>query len=253
MKHRIFILFLITTVLTACSNEESISDIQTINKALNRQTTGDSANDLLSDTTFKSLVIELVYVEDFEPTQTTINNFVAFLNNRTYKPNGITVEKRSITSPGQDVYTIEEIADIEREQRVKYNSNNQIAIWAFFVDGKSDKDNDTDVVLGTAYWNTSFVIYQETVQELSNSPFEPARETLETSVITHELGHILGLTNLGSTMQTAHEDEEHPKHCNEPSCLMNWTTESGIGITNRNTIPQLDSQCLADLRANGGK
>lgn len=244
---------MIITFLSACNSDESIDDNPLVNKVLNRQSTGDSANDLLSDTTFKSLVIELVYVDGFEPTQTTINNFVAFLNERTYKPSGITVEKRAVLSPGQDVYTLEDIADIEREKREIYNSNNQIAIWAFFIDGKSDKDDENDVVLGTAYWNTSFVIYQETVQNLSNSPFEPARETLETSVITHEFGHILGLTNLGSTMQSPHEDEDHPKHCDEPSCLMYWTTESGIRITNRNTIPQLDSQCLADLRANGGK
>lgn len=251
MKYKIFIFFIIITFLSACSKDESISDNDNlaVNKVLNRQSTGSSANDLLSDNTFKSMVIELAYVEGFEPNQTTINNFVAILNERTYKPNGITVEKRVILSPSQDEYTIEDIANIEREQRTKFNTNNQIAVWAVFIDGQSDKNSESNVILGTAYWNTSFVIYQETVQELSNSFFEPKRETLEILVITHELG----LTNLRSPMQTEHEDEEHSKHCDVLSCLMYWTAESGIGLSNKNSIHQLDTQCLADLKANGGK
>ena len=34
------------------------------------------------------------------------------------------------------------------------------------------------VVLGTAYRNTSFVIYEQTVQGLSDSPFEPNRSCI---------------------------------------------------------------------------
>jgi hypothetical protein len=43
----------------------------------------------------------------------------------------------------------------------------------FFADGKSSKDTDTSVILGTAYRNTSFVIYEQTVHGLSDSAFEP--------------------------------------------------------------------------------
>ena len=65
-----------------------------------------------------------------------------------------------------------------------------------FIDGASDKNSGNEVVLGSAYWNTSFVIYQKTVQSLSDSPAEPNRALLESIVINHELGHLLGLTNL---------------------------------------------------------
>ena len=57
-------------------------------------------------------------------------------------------------------------------------------------------------------------------------------------------------------MQENHEDTEHPKHCNDEDCLMYWAAETGAGITNManmNSAPVLDSQCLADLKANGGK
>lgn len=253
MIKRIAVVLCLGLLFNACSNDDTSNSDTPVNKVLNRQETGSSANNLLSDDSFTSMIIELVYVEGFEPSQTAIDNFALFATSRTFKPDGISIEKRAIPSPGKDSYTIEDIANIEREQRQYYNTSDEIAVWVLFIDGKSDRDEGSQVVLGTAYWNTSFVIYQENVQKLSNSPFEPRRSILESTVITHEFAHILGLTDLGSPMQTDHEDEEHPKHCDVPSCLMYWESEITIGPFNRNEIPVLDAQCLADLKANGGK
>lgn len=256
MKNLLKIVFIIL-VLAACSKDDvSQTKDETVNKFENKKTTGSSSNDLLSDVTFKSMVIELVYVEGFKPSQTAINNLVAFLNTRTYKPNGITVEARAIVSSGKSTYTNEDIIAIEDTNRTKYNTNNQIAVWAFFADGASANNTNSGTVLGTAYRNTSFVIYEATIQDLSNSAFEPNRAVLETTVITHEFGHILGLTNLGTNMIDNHEDKEHAKHCNVESCLMYWAAESGSGLSNlvgSNSAPQLDAKCIADLQANGGK
>lgn len=226
------------------------------NTQSNKLSVGASANDLLSDTTFSSLVVEVVYVEGFEPSQTAISNFVSFLENRTFKPNGITVQKRAIASPGLTPYTNQEIAAIEDSNRLLYNNDSQIAVWAFFADGSSANNTDSGVVLGTAYRNTSFVIYQETIQQLTSGTITNTTPILESTVITHEFGHILGLTNLGTPLQTNHEDLEHPKHCNIESCLMYWKAESGNGVMSMisgGSIPQLDAQCIADLQANGGK
>ncbi|MFV7235683.1 MULTISPECIES: membrane metalloprotease [Flavobacterium] len=243
-------------LLVSCSKDDAIDNSETINPVTNKQTTGSSSNDLLSDKKFTSMVIEVVYVVGFEPSATAINNFVSFLDTRTYKPNGISIVKRAIPSPGKATFTDQEIVAIEDANRTKYNTSNQIAVWVFFSDGKSSSDTSTSVILGTAYRNTSLVIYEQTVQGLSDSPFEPNRSLLETTVITHELGHILGLTNLGTALQSNHEDTTHPKHCNVESCLMYWSSETGKGIENMvsgGSAPQLDAQCIADLRANGGK
>lgn len=258
MKAQLLISILLFFVVLGCSKDDAINNDNNegINTSINRQPVGNSANDLLSDFRYNSLIVEIVYVEGFEPTATTLSNFESFLQSRLHKPNGINIEKRAIASPGKDVYTIEEIANIEREQRQNYNTNDQMAVWVFFTDGKSNQDSNNSRVLGSAYWNTSFVIYQETIHDLTNSPFEPNRSLVETTVINHEFGHILGLTNLGSPMQVNHEDEDHPKHCDVDSCLMYWSAELSVGmdtLMGMSSAPQLDAQCIADLRANGGK
>ena len=203
MKKIIAVLTIGLFLIVSCSKEDDPLEIpETVNPITNKQATGSSSNDLLSDRKFKSMIVEVVYVTGFEPSAASINNLVTFLGARTYKPTGITVIKKAIASPGKATFTVQEIATIEDSNRTKYNTSNQIAVWAFFVDGKSVIDTSTSVVLGTAYRNTSVVIYEQTLHSLSDSPFEPNRSLLETTVITHELGHILGLTNLGAAMQS---------------------------------------------------
>ncbi|AOW10048.1 zinc metalloprotease [Flavobacterium gilvum] len=257
MKGRIVILILFFALIISCSKDDE--DGMTIGGnpvANNQKALGTSSHDLLSDDTFKSIVIEVAYVQGYEPSAAAINHFVAFLNERVNKPLGIDVVKRPIASPGKTTFTNEDIVAIENANRTKYNTSDQIAVWAFFVDGDSSSNSGNSYVLGVSYRNTSFVIFEKTIQGLSNSPFEPNRSLLETTVIEHEFGHILGLTNLGAKMQSNHEDTAHPKHCNVESCLMYWLSESGNSFGNMvsgGTVPKLDAQCIADLRANGGK
>lgn len=251
MKKLIAVVTLAFLVLISCSKDSTEEDANGVVKANNKRALGTSANDLLSENKFDSMLIEVVYVEGFEPSTTAINNLVSFLNNRVNKSAGITVEKRAIPSPGNESYSIAQIIDIEDDNRIHYNGGSQIAVWAFFADAKSSTDTNTSVVLGTAYRNTSFVIYENTIQKMSNSAFKPSRTVLESTVITHEFGHILGLTNIGTPLKSDHEDPDHKRHCKVTSCLMYWESESGNVLGG--VVPQLDAQCIADLRANGGK
>ena len=251
-----YFLLIFLIFISSCSKEDSNNRLDGIDKSGNLQPTGSSSNDILSDVNYTSLLVELVYVEGFEPTQTAVNDFISFLEERTFKPGGITVEARSIPSPGLSPYSIQEIADIETVNRTKYNTDDQITIWAFFADGEANGNSDTELTLGTAYRNTSFVIYVASIEDITGGTFQPSQSVLESTVIQHEFGHILGLTNLGAALQSDHEDPENPKHCDVETCLMYFAAETGAGAMNMvsgGTIPQLDTQCLADLQANGGK
>ncbi|WP_335973180.1 membrane metalloprotease [Gaetbulibacter jejuensis] len=253
----IFIYALIIAFFTACSNDtNSNSGNNQPSIVSNALATGASANHILSNNQFKSMVIELTYIDGYAPSTTTINNLQSFLENRVNKPNGITIEQHQIVPPGNSNYTIDDIVAIENTHRINFNTNDKIAIWILFLDGEAASNTESSLTLGTAYLNTSFVVYENTIHDLSNSAFEPNRSDLETTVVLHEFGHLLGLTNLGTQMQNNHEDIDHPKHCNEENCLMYYAAETGSGVMNMvsgGTIPQLDTQCIADLQANGGK
>ncbi|WP_366183541.1 membrane metalloprotease [Flavobacterium ovatum] len=258
MKKATVLLLSSLFLLLSCSKEDDTSKLspEGFPKSSNQKNTGTSANDMLANNAFKSMVIEVAYVQGFEPSTTAINNFVAFLNERINKPDGIRVVKRVIASTGKTSFTDQEIIDIEVENRTLYNTDSEIAVWAYFADGESSKNTTESVVLGTAYRNTSFVIFQKTVQRLSGSFNQPNRSTYEATVIEHEFGHILGLTNLGTTLQSNHEDTTNEKHCITESCLMYWSTGTGGGISSMisgGSVPKLDTACLADLKANGGK
>jgi len=262
MKYNIVRVILVCSILFSCASEEAEQIIDpttgdTMNVATNRQKTGSSANDLLSANTFDKMIVEIAFIEGFRPRQEALDNFKNFIEERTFKTAGVTFIEKEISATGKSEYTIEEVADIEKEFRTQYNSSSTIAVWVLFINGNSSKDSNQGSILGSAYWNTSFVIYEETIQGLSNSAFEPERSLLESAVMHHEFGHILGLTNIGTDLQSDHEDvPDHAGHCVVESCLMYFAAETSQGIDNMITggeVPKLDAQCLADLKANGGR
>ena len=262
MKYNIVRVILVCSILFSCASEEAEQIIDpttgdTMNVATNRQKTGSSANDLLSANTFDKMIVEIAFIEGFRPRQEALDNFKNFIEERTFKTAGVTFIEKEILATGKTEYTLDEVVTIEKENRTKYNANSTIAVWVLFINGNSSRDSNQGSILGSAYWNTSFVIYEETIQGLSNSAFEPERSLLESAVMHHEFGHILGLTNIGTDLQSDHEDvPDHPGHCIVDSCLMYFAAETSQGIDSMisgGQVPKLDAQCLADLEANGGR
>lgn len=240
---------------TSIIEDENGNPIE-VDTSVNKKNVGDSANDLLSSSSFEKLVVEIMYVGELAPTTTTLDNFKGFLEARLNKPQGIDIVLRQIDNEGQDIYSIQDIRNIEDTNRSKFNEQGSIAVSGIFIDGEYDQNTDNGSVLGVAYRNTSFVIFEQTIREFSNQPLAPSLTTLESVVVNHEVGHLFGLINAGTTMQTDHQDIEHGRHCTDENCLMFWTAETGEGLLNMLTggsIPSLDTLCISDLRANGGK
>lgn len=255
MKYIKFLLFF--TLLAAnlsCSNDKNSSDENGINTSGNKKDTGSSARGFLASDTYQSLVIEVSYVEGFRPNAQTLINLKQFLETLLNKPNGISVVEKQIPFPSKTVFSLDDIVEIEDTNRTRYNDSGILAVHLLYINGNFESDTSSSKTLGTAYFNTSAVIYEKNIQELSDEINEPNRIDLETTVLLHEFGHLLGLVDLGSPMQNNHLDTDHDKHCNNESCLMFWKVEnSGVLQMMSSNIPQLDANCLLDLKANGGK
>ena len=99
------------------------------------------------------------------------------------------------------------------------------------------------------------VLFGKKIHDNSGGLGQASRTKLEATVLEHEFGHILGLVDIGTPMQTNHKDAAHGNHCNNTNCLMYYTSETTdiLGFLITGNIPSFDANCIADMHANGGK
>lgn len=248
-----YFLFLSLLLFSGACSESSGPDNENPGQNFSHtQSTGASASDFLSDDNFTSLSIEIDFVEGFQPSQAALNNLEAFLKQRLNKPGVVSVSlDDAISSPQNSSFTTDEIYELEQDHRDTYSEGNTIAAYFIILDGAYEIEN----VLGVAYLNTSMALFEEVIRDNTGGLGQPSASTVEASVLMHEFGHILGLVNIGTGAVQAHEDAENEAHCNVESCLMYWAIQTTdlMGNLTGGDIPELDSQCIQDLQANGGK
>jgi hypothetical protein len=247
------LLFLVILLLTTTgcvkviAGEEENIDV----KALHNQRFGRSAHDLLSDVRYTSLRIEVQYMHGFAPDQQALNNLQVFMERYLNKPEGIFIETKEIEPVADSILRREDVIEIERKSRTVYSRKKELGLFLIYTNGSYSNPK----ILGLAYQNTSAVILGKPILEHSGRIGQPDRTKLETTVLLHEVGHLLGLINKGSDMISDHQDDNHESHCSNKNCLMYYSigTEDRFGYLVKGSIPQLDDHCEADLKANGGK
>ncbi len=242
------------TFIYSCTTDSTDSPAD--KRAPNLKVTGSSGSDLLSDMEYTSMNIEIVYAEGFRPTSEAVSRFQSFLEARTYKPDGINITLRSVESSNSSPFDEEDIKAVERDTRTVYNVGDEIAVWIYFADGEKDEEKDNTITLGSAFRNTSIIIYGKTIRDFSNRPGAPSRATIEAATLNHEFGHLFGLVNLGTAPVSAHEDSENKGHCAIEGCLMRASIEFGSGVIDLDEgsgIPSLEDACIEDLQSIGGK
>jgi len=235
----VYLLLLFTLSFTACQKED-------VSGKSDYKTLGTSAHNLLVALPYSLLKIEIQYMPGVAPDSASVNNLVNFLQKFLNKPDGIQVSEEEIASSGKSVLSIKEIVNIEKKNRKSFTENNTIAVHILITDGSYDSSK----IFATSYWNTSMCVFGETVKEQSGALGQVSRSQLLSTLFEHEFGHLLGLVNQGSPMQTDHKDPNNGAHCNNHNCLMYFSVESTGTLFN---IPSLDANCIADLKANGGK
>ncbi|PIB29024.1 hypothetical protein BFP77_07420 [Maribacter sp. 4U21] len=275
----------------SCSqnSDDSPEPEQEIDKTANLQGTGDSANDILSNASFDKIKIEIAHVTGFRPTAAAMTEFTDFLRQHTFKED-IEVIFTQLDSPEEDSLTLQEIAELEGENRTVYNSGRTLGIYIYFADAPSvgDEEDGGRVTLGAVYRNTSMIIHEVTVRRLAAQSSFISNADVESATLNHEFGHLFGLVNLGTRAINDHEDPDALNHCNVPGCLMRAELQfggssgksnllastssyedgvkagcilSGQSVLNllqsnsgkSSAAPGLDAECILDIQANGGR
>ena len=262
------ILFLSFLLVLGCKTDDSDSGTQSNDpKAENQKQLGTSAEDLLTAILYENLTIELTYSEGFRPQQQSLNNLRSFLETRLNKPGGIVFVENVIEPQTGAPYDSNEIRSIENNNRSLFTIDDTIRMYVYFANGASVNDEGDRVTLGTAYLNTSIVVYEKTIQDVAATNLNFNLVDLETTTLEHEFGHILGLVNIQNddihnSTNTVHEDPNSNRHCVIENCLMYFQTSTTTiplmktffrGMQNQKAVPNLDPLCIADLQAKGGK
>lgn len=227
------------------SNQDSLPTA--VDKTANLLGTGDSAGDILSNDPYDNILIEIAYVTGFRPTALTMTHFTDYLKRHTFKET-VEIVYNELPSPTEDELTLREIADLEKNNRTKYNSGSTLAIYIYFADAPAEGD-DLDgglVTLGAVYRNTSMIIHEVTIRKLAARSLTISTTDVETTTLNHEFGHLFGLVNLGSDMVNEHESQsensdgvfEGDNHCNILGCLMRSELQFGgtVGKTRQSSL-----------------
>ena len=218
--------------------------------SLHNSPPGESASDLLSSATYTTLKIEIQYLPGYAPDEAAINHLTNMLGGILNKSE-ITVSMKEILVSYGPTFSTNDLLAIERTNRTAFTHGSEMAVYVLYTNGNSTDPN----TLGVAYRNTSVAVFGKKIHDNSGALGQPSRTKLEATVLEHEMGHLVGLVNLGSPMQTSHEDASHSKHCNNSNCLMYYAAETSdiLGFLITGNIPTLDADCRTDIKANGGK
>ena len=257
-KLNLFVLLMaISITFYSCDRnlEEDLTKTSAKDVRAAKRPIGTSAREILTDTEFTSIELEIQYVVGFEPHGELINDIKLFLEELIHKPGGVEIYTSAIAPINQESYTLREIRDIEDANRNTYNVGKKLGMYILFLDGYSSDDTNANFTFALVHRNTSVAMFAKRMRERSGGLNEPSRALLEKTVTRHELGHLMGLVNVGSGMVHNHEDERNPGHCDNTECLMYWAVESRgvLNMLDGKKMPVLDENCRKDLKANGGK
>jgi predicted Zn-dependent protease with MMP-like domain len=236
MRLNTIIIYLFVGVFLMSCSSDSDNDNGNVDpnnpKAGNQLPLGSSANDLLSDQNFSNLAIEIAVDDNVSVSNSALIDLEEFLEARTFKTN---------------------ITITQRNNRTLYNTEDTIAVFILYLSGQSENDEGNSVTLGTAYRNTSLVLYKETIDNAGQPLNTPSVSEIESATLQHEFAHLFGLVDIGTEAQTPHVDPDSQGHCNVEDCLMIASIEFASGMIGMNSVPSLDPQCINDLQANGGR
>ncbi|HTM43574.1 MAG TPA: hypothetical protein VL137_01390 [Polyangiaceae bacterium] len=179
------------------------------------------------------------------------------------KPGGIeVVDDQILPTRGADfAWQDSDLADVA----MQYNGDpdaETLSIHVVYVDGHYATDTGSSKTLGISWGNLQVVIFKQTIEDgcgglgLIGPLREQGCEESEFGVLTHEVGHVLGLVDNGLMMVDDHKDPMHPAHDVSTACIMYWAYE-GPGffdviktkILNQSQPLTFCQHCLDDINA----
>lgn len=199
----------------------------------------------LNDDRYDELIIEYSYVQGFPPSDFARETLLSTIEEICHKDSVVETKNEMIPQrPGRNRYDRDGVEDMLEEYRGNERGEGTMVLYVLYLDGEwSDKPN----VLGLSFGGQNIVIFKHTIITVTQRSPNLDVEVVESSVLVHEFGHILGLVGIG--YDSEHEDKEHKHHCDESqgSCVMSYTVEIRVGEDSEPPPLEFCTLCMDDL------
>lgn len=180
---------------------------------------GSFAAELLAPDRSQRLVLELHAVDGATPSQPVLDHLTTLLGEVSGKP--VLVASAGVPPAEERAWTGPELAALADSGTVYFQGGGDAVLRLLLVHGTLEGD---DSVLGVALRGDVAAIFVDRIEAASG--LLGSSERVARSVITHEIGHLLGLVDLH--LSTGRGDPEHPGHSSNPASVMYWAVESDL-------------------------
>lgn len=206
---------------------------------------GSFAPALLSPSGSSAIDVEVRSQSGAEPGQESIDHLASVLRTVSHKPVG-TNGGATVAGGGHD-WSADELRALVPSAPSPAGGRAQLTL--LFVHGTLGGDKG---VLGVAIRGDLAAIFIDRVNA-SATPLVGS-SGIETAVVTHEVGHLLGLVDL--YLHTGRQDPDHPGHSTDTHSVMYWAVESDLvaDLLQGGPPREFDDADTADLATirNGG-
>ena len=184
------------------------------------------------------VLVEVRVQSGADPQKASLDHLVGVLQSVTGKT--VTVAQGSPIGGGGKSWSADELRATGGDGAAQ--GGGRSVIHLLFVHGDFGGDSG---VLGVAVRGDTAAVFVDQVNGAS-TPLVGS-SGIETAVVTHEVGHLMGLVDL--YLETGRQDPDHPGHSTNPNSVMYWAVESNLvaDLLQGGPPKDFDAEDLADL------
>jgi hypothetical protein len=204
---------------------------------------GQLAPDVLRPDRSTAVVVEVRSQGDAALRQGTLDHLTAVLGSVSGKP--VSVDAGPGVPGGAKDWSADELrAEADRDGTRPQGDGGRAVLRVLVVHGTLGGDTG---VLGVSVRGDTAAIFVDQVEASGSVLIGSA--AIESAVVTHETGHLLGLVDL--YLHTGRQDAEHPGHSTNRASVMYWAVESSLvaDLLTGGPPQDFDGADLADLAA----